>query len=353
MAAVAATLAICAVLWFQRTERFWQSPFVDARFQMVTDFDGLEQAAAVSRDGHFVAFISNRDGPMDVWVAQVGSGQFHNLTHGSASELINPSIRTLGFSPDGSLVTYWVRKRDGSGTDDIDIWAVPMLGGQPRPYLQGVAEYDWSNDGSQLAYHTPGPGDPLFVSNGSRLSTNPPIFTAPDGLHSHFPLWAPNGKFLYFVQGALPDKLDIWRIRATGGTPERITSQNAIVSHPVLLDPRTLIYLACDSDGSGPWPYSIDVERRIPHRLTAGPQRFTSLAASADGHPPGCDGRKSKENALAIAACQIALRGIGGSPGSGDNRHRLRSAVGSGFPLIRFCGGHGREYLEARRWNQH
>ena len=165
--ALAAALAIGAGLWLQRTEYFWRNPIADARFQTVTDFDGVEQAAAVSRDGHFVAFLSDRDGQMDVWVTQVGSGQFHNLTHGSAPELVNPSIRTLGFSPDGSLVTFWVRKPGGSSGGDISIWAVPTLGGEPRPYLEGVAEFDWSHDGSRLAYHTPGPGDPLFVSDGN------------------------------------------------------------------------------------------------------------------------------------------------------------------------------------------
>ncbi len=283
LAAAGAALAIGAILWFQRTEYFWRSPIADARVQTVTDFDGVEQDAAVSRDGHFVAFLSDRDGQMDVWVTQVGSGEFHNLTRGSAPELVNPSIRTLGFSPDGSLVTFWVRKPDGSSGGDISIWAVPTLGGEPRPYLEGVAEFDWSRDGSRLAYHTPGPGDPLFVSNGSRRSEGRPIFTAPAGLHSHFPLWAPDSAFIYFVQGSLPDKLDIWRISPSGGIPERITSHNGRVTHPVLLDRRTLMYLASDPDGSGPWLYSMNVERRIPHRLTSSLDRYTSLAASADG----------------------------------------------------------------------
>ncbi|MGB7439238.1 MAG: hypothetical protein WBR26_10355 [Candidatus Acidiferrum sp.] len=130
---------------------------------------------------------------------------------------------------------------------------------------------------------TPGPGDPLFVSDGSRRSEARPIFTAPAGLHCHFPLWAPDGAFIYFVQGSLPDKLDMWRITPSGGTPERITSHDGRVTHPVLLDRRTLLYLANDADGSGPWLYSTDVERRIPHRLTSGVDRYTSLAASADG----------------------------------------------------------------------
>jgi Tol biopolymer transport system component len=280
LAAVAGA-AIGVVVWLHKTERFWRSPIADARFQVVTDFDGLEQAATVSRDGHFVAFLSDRDKQMDVWVTQVGSGEFHNLTHGSAPELVNPSIRTLGFSPDGSLVTFWVRRN--SGSNGIDVWAVPTLGGEPRPYLEGVAEYDWSHDGSRLAYHTPGPGDPLFVTEGGMRPDSVPIYTASAGLHSHFPLWAPDAAFLYFVQGELPDKLDIWRIRPSGGTPERMTFHDARVTYPVLLDQRTLMYLASDADGSGQGIYSMDVERRIPHRLTSGLDQYTSLAASADG----------------------------------------------------------------------
>jgi Tol biopolymer transport system component len=278
-----AALAIGAGLWLQKTEHFWRSPIADAHFQTVSDFDGLEQAAAVSRDGHLIAFLSNRDGQTDVWLTQAGSGAFHNLTHGSVQEIANPYIRTPGFSPDGSLVTFWVRKPGGLSGGDIGIWAVPTLGGEPRPYLEGVAEFDWSRDGGRLVYHTPGPGDPLFVSNGSPRSADVPIFTAPAGQHAHFPTWAPDGAFIYFVLGELPDKLDIWRIRPVGGTPERITSQMGRVSHPVLLDRRTLLYLASDPDGSGPWLYSMDVERRIPHRLSSGPDRYTSLAATPDG----------------------------------------------------------------------
>ena len=69
--------------------------------------------------------------------------------------------------------------------------------------------------------------------------------------------------FIYFVQGSLPDKMDIWRISPAGGTPEQITSHNGRVVYLVLVDRRTLIYLAGDADGSGPWLYSMDVERRV------------------------------------------------------------------------------------------
>ena len=282
-AAVLAAAALGVSLWLQRTEYFWRNPLANARFQTVTDFDAGAQAAAISRDGHFIAFLSDRDGRMDVWVTQVGSGQFHNLTHGSAPELVNPSVRTLGFSPDGSVVTFWVRKQSVSGSGEIGVWAVPTLGGEPKPYLDGVAEFDWSRDTSRLAYHTPGPGDPLFVSSSTNQSDGHLIFTAPAGLHSHFPLWGPDSSLIYFVEGSLPDKMDIWRIGPTGGNAERITWHNARVSYPVLLDRRTLGYLATDSDASGPWIYGEDVDRRIPHRLISGLDRYTSLAATEDG----------------------------------------------------------------------
>jgi Tol biopolymer transport system component len=354
LAAVGAALAIGASLWLERTEYFWRSPITNARFQTVTDFDGVAQAAAVSRDGHFVAFLSNRDGPMDVWVTQVGSGQFHNLTHGSTPELVNPSIRNLGFSPDGSFVTYWVRKQGSSINGDIGVWSVPTLGGEPRPYLEGVAEFDWSRDGSRLAYHTPGPGDPLFISDGNRLLGGRPIFTAPAGLHCHFPLWATDTAFIYFVLGSLPDKLDIWRIAPGGGTTERITSHDGRVSHPVLLDQRTLIYLASAPDGSGPWLHSVDVERRIPHRLTAGLDRFTSLAASADGRRLVVTMASPKRTlwrlriAQSTADVSTAARisvttGTGFSPRLGSNYLLYVSATGTSESIWKLANGTGTE----------
>ena len=279
--AVGIALAAGAVVWAEKTDRFWRNPLAEARFQTVTDFDGTEQEAAVSRDGRFVAFLSDRDGHTDVWITQPGSGQFQNLTRGTMPELANPAVRALGFSPDGSLVTFWARMPAAS-SGQIGTWAVPALGGQPRLYLEGAAEYDWSHDGSRLAYHTAASGDPLFVTGGGPHAAGSPVFTAPPGLHAHFPLWAPGDGFIYFVYGALPDKLDIWRIKP-GGAPERITSHNGRVTHPVLLNRRTLMYLASDPDGSGPWLYGMDVEHRIPHRLSLGPDCYTSLAAAADG----------------------------------------------------------------------
>ncbi len=283
---VASALAAClAALWAWHLGRRVarpDDPLAGARFLKLTDFEGIEQAAAISPDGRFVAFQSNRDGRMDVWVTQIGTGQFLNLTRGRAQEIVNPSIRALGFSPDGTLVTYWVRRGDAAGGGDIGTWAVPLLGGAPRPYLEGVAEHDWSADGAFLAYHTAGPGDPTFVQDRVAPADRQ-VFSAAPGLHAHFPVWSPDRAFVYLVRGQLPDRLDIWRIRPDGGAAERITRHDSAVSHPVFVDERTLLYLATDADGLGPWIHSLDLRERTPRRASAGVEAYTSLAASRDG----------------------------------------------------------------------
>ena len=277
--AVVVLLIGAAVMWWpiSRPNRTGTNPLDHAEFQMVTDFEGTEQAAAVSRDGRLVAFTSDRDGPMDVWVTQLGTGQFHNLTRGRVQQLVNPAVRTLAFSPDGAFVTFWARGVEGATTDDIGIWAIPTLGGQPTPYLEGVAEFDWSPGATQLIFHTPGPGDPMFLG-GTQRDRDQKIFEAVAGLHAHFPTWAPAGDWIYFVQGTVPDGMDVWRIKPDGQAAERITNHN----HPILLNDRTVLYLAGVGDGSGPRLHTIDVDERVPHILGTSLDRFTSLAVSGD-----------------------------------------------------------------------
>jgi Tol biopolymer transport system component len=275
-----------ALAWFAaETDYFWRSPLANAKFTRLLDFAGSEQAAAISRDGKFVAFLADRDGRIDAWVSEVGSGTYRNLTHGNLGELVNPSIRTLGFSADSSLVSIWTRQPDGSQPGDVNILAVPTAGGPPRPYLREAAEFDWSRDGRRLVYHTTAPGDPLFVRESGKLDERGDrrIYVAPAGVHCHFPVWSPDDAFIYFVRGVPPGDWDIWRIQPSGSGLERVTNHNARVTFPVMLDRRTLIYLATDADGSGPWMYAVDVERRLPHRISSGLESYTSLAASADG----------------------------------------------------------------------
>ena len=282
-AAVLLLAAAGAAVWLTAQRGYyWRNPLANARFTRLTDVSGTEQAAAISRDGRLAAYLSDHDGRTDVWVTEIGSGRYRNLTQGGVNGLINPLVRALGFSADGALVTIWARKSDGSRPGDIGILAVPPAGGPLQAYLPEAGELAWSSDGERIVYHTTAPGDPLFV-RPARGGEARRIYVAPAGVHCHFPLWSPDDAFIYFSRGVPPDVWDVWRIRPSGEGLERLSFHNALVTHPVFLDRRTLLYLATDAPGSGQWLYVMDVEQRLPHRISVGLERYTSLAASADG----------------------------------------------------------------------
>jgi Tol biopolymer transport system component len=286
LALMLALPALAAIGWYAvQSDLLWRSPLADAKFTPVTDFSGDHEAAAISRDGKHLAFIAERDGKVDAWLSAINSGSYRNLTNGDAGELINPATRTLGFSADSQSVFVWTRHSEGSRPAEVSILSAPVSGGSLRPYLAGAAELDSSHDGKRIVYHTTAPGDPMFVRD---LSAPPGtvdhrIYAAPDGVHCHFPIWSPDDAYIYFVRGVPPDEWDIWRVRASGADLERITAHNSRVAYPVLLDARTLLYLADDAQRDGPWLYAMDVVHRVPHQISLGVETYTSLAASADG----------------------------------------------------------------------
>ncbi|NDK37885.1 DNA-binding protein [Pseudoxanthomonas gei] len=281
---VAGVMAVAAGLAWRstgRTDADWPNPLAGARFTRVTDFEGVAPSVAISRDGSRIAFLASGDGPLDAWITGAGTGEFRNLTRGRVPGIDNP-VRSLAFTPYGSQLAVWTRNVDAAGAETIDTWAVPSTGGLPHRYLDNVAEVDWSPDGRRRVSHPAAPGDPLSVADAGQPAGRQ-IYIAPNGIHCHYPLWSPDGAFIYFVQGRPPDDMDVWRIPSAGGQAERITRHGSRVSHPVFLDSRTLAYLATAADGSGPWLHGMDLERRIAHRLGPELAEYTSLAASANG----------------------------------------------------------------------
>jgi Tol biopolymer transport system component len=260
-----------------RTPMEEANPLGNARISVLTDFEGVEQGAAISRDGRFVGFISDRAGAMDVWLTQVGTGEFLNLTKGEAPEVLNPEVRSVAFTPDGSLVTFWTR----DSSDAVNIWAAPVVGGALRVHLAAAVELDWSRDGRRMVFHTAAEGDPMFVLEGDSAPRQ--IHVGPRGVHNHFPVWSPDERHIYLVRGTPPDEMDLWRMSSDGAALERLTQHNARVLYPTFLDERTLLYLATQDDGSGPWLYAFNVATGASRRVSFGVEQYASLAASADG----------------------------------------------------------------------
>ncbi len=274
-------------LW--QRDYFWHNPLDSAKVERLTDFDGDEFDAAISPDGKFAIFSSDRSGQPDVWLTQIGSGEFANITKGSVPGLIfnNGTLRALGFSGDGSQVwsSKWVRELPGKGRT----WIGPSIGGVFRVLLEVGMEPVWSPDGERMVFHTPEAGDPIYLAD--RSGNNPKrLFVDKPGVHCHFLTWSPDGRFVYFVKGTpTTEETDVWRIPALNtsiaSVPERITYHNARVAYLSWLDSRTLVYSATAAEGSGQWLYSMDVEHRIPHRISSGLEDQYLTVSVSDKNP--------------------------------------------------------------------
>ena len=155
----------------------------------------------------------------------------------------------------------------------------------------------------ELVYHTPGPGDPMFVRDAARRRdpnrSSPPLRAST----AHFPVWSPDGAFIYFVQGTVPDRMDIWRVRPTGGAPERITIHDARRHLSRLPEPADVAYAASDRDGSGPWLHS---RGRRATRAPAGERRRRSyhVARREPRRPPSRGERREPEGNALASACR-------------------------------------------------
>ncbi len=102
-------------------------------------YSGKSGRASISADGKNVAFVSDRDGKRRIWLKQVASGAEVALTGGLDDE---PSI-----SPDASTVIF-ARTTEQA----LDLYRVPLVGGEPRRLARNVGPADWSPDGKRIVF---------------------------------------------------------------------------------------------------------------------------------------------------------------------------------------------------------
>jgi len=288
--AIAAAAILVAVIAFPRTAAVTPpSPLAGAQFTTITNWEGAEEGAEISKDGKFIAFLSDQDGEFDIWLTQVGSGNISNLTRDvPALAPAGTIVRKLGFTGDGSELWF-------NPGDRKPLLLMPITGGSSRAFLPAQSNTPaWSNDGTRVAFFgkPPSGDDPLYVADGSGANARPiPIDNAglkamKSGWHKNNPAWSPDDRWIYFVGGSEPQNeinVDAWRIGVSGGPPQRLTNQHAAINYPVPIDARTLLFVARDEDGFGPWLWSLDVETGTSTRVGSGADQYMSLSASRDG----------------------------------------------------------------------
>ena len=108
------TAVVSRMNWGRAAPAF-ENPLAGSTFTQLTNFDGSEIDAALSPDGRFVAFMSDRDGPFHVWLKQLSTGSLKNLTPDAPDQRNAGPLRHVGFSPDGAEIWINGTRRQAPG----------------------------------------------------------------------------------------------------------------------------------------------------------------------------------------------------------------------------------------------
>ncbi len=240
--AVIVLLAVLAGILFLRTEAPVELLGPDARIYRFTSTPGLEDNPSWSPDGKFLAFVTDERGQTDIVIQSTEGGNPVRTLDNPANES-QPS-----WSPDGSLLAF-VSSRDHGG-----LFATVIGWGNLNLLLDGK--------GGDIFIVQPFGGDPLkLVSNGFD------------------PAWSPDGSEIVF-RSARDGQWDLWRVRATGGEPVRITNDAEYDYQPVWSPDGTwIVYGSTRATRSNIFAVPSSGGERIElthdHDLTSGPE-FTA-----------------------------------------------------------------------------
>ena len=177
--------------------------------------DGISKyTPAVTSDGRFIVFVSEKNGP-HLWRISIDGSQQLQLTTGSGEA--NP--RT---SPDGNWVIY-----DSYRTGKQQLWRVSINGGDPQQVSEIIAtEPDVSPDGKFIAcFFIDATKDKhwrlgIIPFDGGGLVK---VFDVPQTVAvDNSPQWTPDGRGITFIDWPA-DRSNLWLQPIDGGPPKQLT----------------------------------------------------------------------------------------------------------------------------------
>jgi Tol biopolymer transport system component len=163
--------------------------------------------------------------------------------------------------------------------------ALDLMGGRPRDIpLPLAVNAAWSPDGRRIVYHHGTGGDHIFTMDADFSNKAEVDVPTEEGYHQHYPMWSLDGEWIFTARGwVTTGAVDLWRVRPNGKDLEQLTHDKRYVGYPTPVDDRTLLYVAQDADGAGPWLWFLDLETKASRRAALGMEHYTSVSASADG----------------------------------------------------------------------
>ncbi|MFQ3610350.1 MAG: S41 family peptidase [Fimbriimonadales bacterium] len=180
----------------------WLAPMEGGPARRLTVHPAYEFGPLWSPDGTRIAFTADRFGNDDVFVLHLTTGEIQRLTWFSGRD------RALGWLPDGSGVIFESRRDWEPFGAEFVPYVAPLRGGTPyRLHDVAGTPVALAPDGKQVAfvrrdgtwwrkgYRGSAQGDLWLTTLGTRNFVRLTNTDTPDT----FPMWAPDGRTLYFV----------------------------------------------------------------------------------------------------------------------------------------------------------
>jgi eukaryotic-like serine/threonine-protein kinase len=187
--------------------------------QLTPDTD-LTSRPSLSRDGHFIAYSSDRAeaGNLDIWAQSLPSGKPRRLTT-DPNQDVDPNI-----SPDGSSVVFR-SERSGGG-----IYVINTSGMGERLLAPGGRNPRFSPDGRSVVYWVGDPDD--TVASGKlfllSIADGSPVRIGEGFKDARLPVWSPDGQYILFTgcrgEQPLPACSEWWVIRPDGSVVQNTGS---------------------------------------------------------------------------------------------------------------------------------
>jgi len=286
-------IAAAAFAWISLNRRGNQSTGPD--LVRVSPDDGHSYSQpAISPNGEFVAYLSDRSGKIELWLQQVGGGEPIQLTH--ATEQVDAPA----FFPDGKRILY---ERSSADQTKSAIEAISTLGGEPQVLIQGghIMGPALSPDGRQISYSELNHGDLRLVTTSSD-GGQPRELPAWKRLLSDYryvssPVWTADSRYLlcWAAKPAAAENTEVsewFALPVDGGRPvatgagEALRAAGLAGSNPRLMTGDRVLFIGGTAERSNTWEIRLSPDARVqgvPHQLTFGTVVEGPASISATG----------------------------------------------------------------------
>ena len=201
----------------------WTAPASGGTARLLVSNPATESRPLYSPDGSKLAFQSTRDGPNNIYILTLATGQVTRLTFADAGEALD------GWSADGKWIYFTSSKNDVQRQGDI--FRVAATGGTPlevsREQYLNEFESAPSPDGKTIALIAKGLSSSQWWRHGHAHIDETEVWLKPvdgdayrrllpaDAKHA-WPMWARDGSALYLMSDEDGNE-NLWRLPLGGG----------------------------------------------------------------------------------------------------------------------------------------